>query len=63
MLFAAVLIDAFHATLEDRKEPFNRVRVNGAASIFLCSMVDRIVRGEFFAVFFFFVTLCAVGYS
>jgi hypothetical protein len=34
MLLAAVLANAFHAALEDRKEAFNRVGVDGAANVF-----------------------------
>ena len=34
MLLAAMLIDALHAALEDRKEAFNRVGVDDAASVF-----------------------------
>jgi hypothetical protein len=34
VLFAAVLIDTFHAALEDRKVAFNRVRLHLAGNVF-----------------------------
>ena len=46
MLLRAVLIDAPHASLEDRKAAFNRVRVDGAADVFASAVIDRIVARE-----------------
>src|SRR5690348_8791435 len=40
MLLAAMLIDALHAALEDRKEAFDRVRMHKAATVFTASVVD-----------------------
>ena len=47
MLFAAMLVDADHAALEDAEKSFNRIRGHVAACIFLGAMVDRLVLGEF----------------
>ena len=40
MLFAAMLINAFHAALEDRKEALDRVGVDFAARIFASGVLD-----------------------
>jgi len=49
MLFFAMLIDAAHPALEDRKEPLNRIRVNVAAHIFAAPMNGRFVGRKFLA--------------
>src|ERR1700735_668047 len=43
MLFGAMLVDALHAALEDRIVALNRVRADVSPSIFISTMVDRIV--------------------
>lgn len=43
VLLSAVLVDAFHAALEDREEAFNRVGVNAAADIFAGGVLDRLM--------------------
>ena len=42
-LFAAMLIDADHATLEDTEEALNRVRRRLAARIFAGAVIDRLM--------------------
>src|SRR5665213_233185 len=44
MLLSAVLVHAGHAALEDRKDPFNRVRSYVFAGIFLIGVIDALVR-------------------
>ena len=46
VLLAAMLIGAFHPAFEDRKEAFNRVRVNVAAHILVCAVADKIMACE-----------------
>src|SRR5262245_37877210 len=45
MLFAAVLVDAFHAALEDRVVALDRVRVDVAANIFLFFVMHPAIAG------------------
>lgn len=55
MLFAAMLVNALHATLENAVVALNRVRIDGNASlavyvtIFVAAMVDRVMLGELVA--------------
>src|SRR6266446_2800006 len=46
VLFFAMLVDAFHAALEDRIEAFNRIGVDVAANVFLLTVVDGFVAGK-----------------
>lgn len=48
MLFFAMLIEAAHPVLEDRKEP-NRIGVNVATHIFAARMNGRFVGRKFLA--------------
>ena len=41
VLFIAVLIHAFHASLEDREIAFQRVHVNRAANVLTSAVLDR----------------------
>jgi hypothetical protein len=53
MLFAAMLIDAPHSTLEDRIVALDRIRVDHAlalaANVLIDVVLDRTVVGELFA--------------
>ena len=49
MLFAAMLINAFHAALEDAEKSFDGVGCRLAANIFAGTMIDSFVGGERFA--------------
>lgn len=49
MVFAAMLIDALHAALEDREEAFDGVGVDVAANVFVLGMRDEFMRGEILA--------------
>lgn len=40
MVLAAMLVDALHPALEDRKEAFNGVRRRFAANVFLFAVID-----------------------
>ena len=46
MLLAAMLVDAFHAALEDRIEALDRVCVRLAANVLFGRMVDAIMANE-----------------
>ena len=46
VLFAAVLIHAVQAALEDAEEPFNAVRGYVATGVFLGAVVHRLMLGE-----------------
>jgi hypothetical protein len=46
MLFAAMLIDALHAALEDAEISLNRVRMNVAANIFVCLVTHALMALE-----------------
>jgi hypothetical protein len=48
MLLAAVLVDAAHAALEDRKEAFRRIGMNVIANVFANAVLDGFMRGEMF---------------
>ena len=41
VLFGTVLIDAFHAALEDREIAFNRVGAGAPPTVFLATMSNR----------------------
>ena len=49
MRSVAMLINADHAPLEDGKEAFDGVAVDGAARIFAAAVIDRTVAQELFA--------------
>ena len=49
MLLAAMLVDATHPALEDRKEAFDRIGMDAAASVLAALVVDAQVVGEFLA--------------
>ena len=49
MLFAAMLIHAFHAAFENRREALERVRVNFAATIFASAMINAAMAREVLA--------------
>ena len=57
MLFAAMLIRAFHAAFEDRVRTFDRVRADGDAGhailigLFLAALVNQLMSGELAAKF------------
>src|SRR4051812_48532601 len=46
MPFAAMLVNALHPALEDRKEPFCSVHVGKAANVFVLAMVDGVMARE-----------------
>jgi hypothetical protein len=48
VLFFAMLIDAFHAALEDREITLDRVRGDSATNVFLERMVDRLMARKIF---------------
>ncbi len=47
MSFAAVLVDPDHAALEDGPQVFNRARVDCAAHMLTCRMLDGSVSSKF----------------
>jgi hypothetical protein len=47
MAFAAMLVNAFHATLEDRIEAFDSIGMDVPANVFLSAMVHALMAGEF----------------
>ncbi len=49
MLFAAVLVDALHAPLEDPEVAFNRIRGHVAPCVFLFRVIDPFMGGKLFA--------------
>jgi hypothetical protein len=49
VLLAAVLIHADHAALEHAEVAFNRVGVDGAANVFVGTVIDDLVTGKIFA--------------
>ena len=46
MLFVAVLINAFHATLENAVKPFDCVGMDNATAIFFCAMIHAFMSGK-----------------
>ncbi len=46
VLFAAMLIDPFHAAFEDRKEPFCGIGVSIAARPFVFGMIKGLMLGR-----------------
>jgi hypothetical protein len=49
MFLAAMLIDAFHATLENTVEPFKRVGMDLATSVLARAVIDILMARELFA--------------
>src|SRR3954470_12574807 len=47
VLLAAMLVDAFHAALEDREIAFDRVGADVAANMFFLAVIDSLMAGEF----------------
>jgi pimeloyl-ACP methyl ester carboxylesterase len=45
----AMLIDALHAALEDRKVAFDRIRSDVATHVLFRRVIDRFVAGKFIA--------------
>ncbi len=57
MLFAAVLVHALHAALEDREIAFDRVRVDFTATVFARRVMHRAMIGEVHADFLILASL------
>src|SRR5688572_8986124 len=49
MRLAPMVVDAIHASLEDREEVFRCVRVNIAADVLEVLVIDDLMRGELMA--------------